>query len=286
VIILSRNEKKVKVNFIERFKMSILQTAKKPASRAPIMTITGDAGMGKTSLAATFPNPVFIRGEDGIQSISKENRPDAFPVLTEVDQLWEQLLALRNETHQYKTIVIDSVTAIDTLFTNYIVDTDIKKPKTIAQALGGYGAGFQALSSLHGRIRRICGDINDKGINVIFIAHSETENIELPDEDAYTRYGIRINKKSLSHYIDNVDLVGFIKLETITRGDGDRKKAISDGTRQIICYATPANISKNRYGIEEKIIIEKNKNPFVGLMPIAGLKQTKQQATIEDKANG
>ena len=256
--------------------MSILETAKKPTSKAPILTITGDGGIGKTSLAATFPKAIFIRGEDGMQAIPKENRPDAFPVITDVNQLWDQLEALATEAHEYKTVVIDSITAIDTLFTNYIVDSDSKKPRTLAQALGGYGAGYQALSSLHGRVRRLAGDINNRGINILFIAHAEVETIELPDEDAYSRYGIKIHKKSLTHYIDNVDVVGFIKLSTIITGDGDRKKAISDGSRQIICHTTAANVSKNRFGIEAPLTVEKLINPFIGLMPIAGLKTIKQ----------
>jgi hypothetical protein len=182
--------------------------------------------------------------------------------------LWEQLTALIKEDHDYKTLVIDSVTQLDNLFTNHIVDTDPKKPRTIAQALGGYGAGFQALSSLHGRVRKAAGILNEaKGMNIVFIAHSETETIELPDQDPYTRYNIRMQKKSVSHFIDNVDMVCYIKLETHTFGEGDRKKAISDGTRILVTYATAANISKNRFGIEENITFQKSINPFIGLIP-------------------
>ena len=248
--------------------MSILNSIAKPDDRPIICTITGDAGLGKTSMAATFPRPIFIRAEDGLQAIPVATRPDAFPILSNVDQLWEQLTALIKEDHDYKTLVIDSVTQLDNLFTNHIVDTDPKKPRTIAQALGGYGAGFQALSSLHGRIRKAAGILNEsKSMNIVFIAHAETETIELPDQDPYTRYNIRMQKKSVSHYTDNTDMVCYIKLETHTFGEGDRKKAISDGTRILVTYATAANISKNRFGIEEDITFQKSINPFIGLIP-------------------
>ena len=46
--------------------MSILAQAGKPADIPIICTITGDAGVGKTRLAATFPDPIFIRAEEGI----------------------------------------------------------------------------------------------------------------------------------------------------------------------------------------------------------------------------
>ena len=251
--------------------MSILSSIAKPDDRSIICTITGDAGLGKTSLAATFPKPIFIRAEDGLQAIPVQTRPDAFPLLSNVDMLWEQLTALIKEDHKYKTLVVDSVTQLDTLFTNYIVDTDPKKPKSIAQALGGYGAGFQALSSLHGRVRKAAGILNEtKGMNIVFIAHSETETIELPDADPYTRYNIRMQKKSVSHYTDNVDLVGYLKLETHTMGDGERKKAISDGTRILVTYASAANISKNRYGISEDLLVVNGTNPLLNLIPSIG----------------
>ncbi len=251
--------------------MSILSSIAKPDDRSIICTITGDAGLGKTSLAATFPKPIFIRAEDGLQAVPSESRPDAFPLLSNTDQLWEQLTALIKEDHKYKTLVVDSVTQLDTLFTNYIVDTDPKKPKSIAQALGGYGAGFQALSSLHGRVRKAAGILNEtKGMNIVFIAHSETETIELPDADPYTRYNIRMQKKSVSHYTDNVDLVGYLKLETHTMGDGERKKAISDGTRILVTYASAANISKNRYGISEDLLVVNGTNPLLNLIPSIG----------------
>jgi len=251
--------------------MSILSSIAKPNDRPIICTITGDAGLGKTSIAATFPKPIFIRAEDGLQAVPEASRPDAFPVLNNVDDLWEQLTALIKEDHKYKTLVVDSVTQLDTLFTNYVVDTDPKKPKSIAQALGGYGAGFQALSSYHGRVRKAAGILNElKGMNIVFIAHSETETIELPDADPYTRYNIRMQKKSVSHYTDNVDLVGYLKLETHTMGDGDRKKAISDGTRILVTYASASNVSKNRYGINKDLIVVAGQNPLLNLIPSIG----------------
>jgi len=251
--------------------MSVLSSIAKPTDRSIICTITGDAGLGKTSLASTFPKPIFIRAEDGLQAVPEATRPDAFPILSTVDQLWEQLTALIKADHDYKTLVIDSITQLDNLFTNYIVDTDPKKPRTIAQALGGYGAGFQAISSLHGRVRKAAGILNEvKGMNIVFIAHSETETIELPDQDPYTRYNIRMQKKSVSHYTDNVDLVGYLKLETHTMGDGERKKAISDGTRILVTYASASNVSKNRYGINNDLVVVAGQNPLINLIPSIG----------------
>jgi len=255
--------------------MSILETISKPNDRPVIATITGDAGMGKTSLAATFPRPIVVRSEDGLQSIPIDTRPDAFPVIKKVNDLWEQLNALINETHEYKTVIIDSVTALERLFIQHVVESDPKQPKSINQALGGYGAGLQAVAGMHARVRKAAGFLVEKGMNVVFIAHADTETIELPDTDPYTKYSLRLGKKSVAPYTDDVDLVGFLKLETFTTGDGERKKALSDGTRILVTYATAANVSKNRYSIEEDLVVKKGENPLVNF--ISSLKTQTQK---------
>lgn len=241
---------------------TMLDMIEKPHDRPVIATITGDAGMGKTTLAATFPNPVVIRAEDGLQAIPNDQRPDAFPVLTCEADLWEQLTALIKNEHEYKTVIIDSVTALERLFIQSVIESDPKNPKTIAQACGGYGAGLMAVAGLHQRVRKACGLLNAKGMHVVFIAHADTETIELPDSDPYTRYNMRLGKRSVAPYTDDVDLVGFLKLQTFTTGDGERKKAISDGTRILVTYATASNVSKNRYGITTDLEVTSGQNPL------------------------
>jgi len=248
--------------------MSLLSTISKPQDRSVIVTIIGDSGLGKTTLAATFPNPIVIRAEDGLQAIPADMRPDAFPLIGKVDDLWEQLKALVTEKHDYQTVVIDSVTALERLFTQHVIESDPKQPRSINQALGGYGAGLAAVATMHQRVRKACGVLNErKNMHVVFVAHADTETIELPDQDPYTRYSMRLGKKSVAPYVDDSDVVGFLKLQTYTTGDGDRKKAISDGSRLLVTYATASNVSKNRFGINDDLLVEHGKNPLASIIP-------------------
>lgn len=246
---------------------TLLSMVEKPADKPVIATILGDAGLGKTSLACTFPKPIVIRAEDGLQSIPVDQRPDALPVIANVEQLWDQLMALIREDHEYKTVIIDSVTALERLFIQDILDSDPKKPKGINQALGGYGNGSAAVAAQHERVRKACGILRDKkGMHVVFIAHAEVETIQPPDDEDYSRYSLRLGKKSVAPYTDDVDLVAFVKLETFTKGDGEKKKAISNGGRVVVCHATASNVSKNRFGIAEELPFEKGVNPFHGFI--------------------
>ncbi len=247
--------------------MSILETISKPKNRPVVATILGDAGLGKTSLAATFPKPIFIRAEDGLSSVTESHRPDAFPRLHSVADLWEQLAALVKEDHGYSTVVIDSVTALEVMFVDHVIESDPKNPKGIQQAHGGYGAGRDMVSSMHRRVRKAAEMLVERGVNVVFVAHADTVRIEPPDADPYTKFSMRLHEKSMQPYVDNVDLVGFLRLETFVTGDGERKKAISDGTRQLVCHAVASNVSKNRFGITEPLEVKLGENPLAAFIP-------------------
>lgn len=235
-----------------------------PTSKKPmILTVVGEGGMGKTTFASTFPNPIFLRTEDGTMSLEGREDVALFPIAKGTKECFDYISMLGTEEHNFKTLVIDSITQLNIIIEKEILDSD-PKAKSINSALGGYGAGHSAVSEVHRKFREWCGMLSaDKNMNIVFIAHTDTEVIEMPDSDAYTRYTIRMNKKSVSHYSDNVDVVAYLKLKTFTTGSGEKKKAISNGERIMTCYPTANHISKNRLGISEDITIEKGFNPFL-----------------------
>lgn len=244
--------------------IDLKQLAKPDGNKPVIMTIVGEGGLGKTTLAAMFPSPVFIRTEDGSQSLAGADVA-LMPIATSYANILEQIEALATQEHDFKTLVLDSITQLNTMIEAEIIAGDTKNPKSINQALGGYGAGHNYASEQHRIIREYCGHLStEKKMHIIFIAHADNETLDLPDSDPYTRYTIRMNKKSVSHYSDNVDCVAFLKLRRFLKGEADDKvkRAVSNGERIITCYPTASHISKNRFGIAADLPFTLDQNPF------------------------
>lgn len=247
-----------------------LSTLSKPkADRPLICTFFGEGGMGKTTLAAMFPKPVFIRAEDGTASIA--DHPDAllFPVAQTTSDIFDAIEALASQDHDRKTVIIDSVTQFEKLAVREIIDDEPNaKAKNMAAAHGGYGKAYGMLDKRHQELREAAGWLaSDRGMNVIFIAHATVEDLELPDVDKYSRYTIQLHRNKqfdcTHHFTNNVDLVAFIRLKTNVRGtDGGKKRAISDGEREIIAFPVASNVSKNRFGIMQPIPFTFDANPF------------------------
>jgi GTPase SAR1 family protein len=232
-----------------------LTELERPTGQRPvILTLFGEGGMGKTTLAAMFPKPVFIRTEDGTASLQGNENVAMFPITTSTQDVLDAIESLATQEHEFKTLVLDSITQLATMIEHEIVAAD-PKAKSINQAGGGYGAGYSAASEKHRQIREWAGALAyEKGMNVVFIGHADVETMDLPDMDQYNRYSVRLHKKCISHYTDNVDAVCMVRLKTFVRGaEGDKKRAISTQEREVICHPQAASVTKNRFNITEPL---------------------------------
>lgn len=251
----------------------------KPKPRAPIITLFGDAGTGKNSLASAIArNPVVIRAEDGVHRQSKKVEiPNAMPVCKNADDVFDQLMWLLQNDHPYTDLIFDSASAADDLFVADAIKRGGKNgnpASSLATAFGGYGAGYGAVAASHGRVRKAAGLLNErKGMTIIFLVHADLERMSLPDVDDYQRYSLRLtsakNADSISHYVGNVDFVGHVRLISALRGgEEERKKVISDGSRELVCHATAASVTKNGFGITSALDFEEGTNPLAPYLDV------------------
>ena len=247
--------------------MSLSEMLEKPQIRPVRVTILGEAGVGKTSLANTFPSPVFMRFEDGMASLGAD-APPCTPVLTSTEEAMTYLNALGEDEHDFQTLVVDSVTALASICERETLEACPKGSKTIAASHSGYGAGFQFAAGLINHVFNVTTMLQrHRDMHVVYIAHAGTEVIEPVDSDPYMRLTLKMNKRLAPCFIDDVDVVGLLKLKAAVFGGGDRKKVKTDGTRILDCLPSPSSVSKNRFGVDQLIAVEHGVNPLTPFIP-------------------
>lgn len=232
-----------------------------------MITIAGEPGMGKTTLGAMCESPLFIRSESGTRGLSK--KIPRLPVVKTSKELFAQLSYILKEEHLYKTLVFDTISTLDLLFVREIVASD-PNATTINDAKGGWGAGFNAVADMHQRVHRAASMIMEqKGMNILFLAHTDIKTINPPDREPYMKYVLRMMDKSADTYINLVDAVGFIRQEVFYKKAKGAKvgKVTSNEKRVIIFGSDPALVSKNRFGITRPVTFNLDQNPLTGIIP-------------------
>lgn len=231
--------------------MSILDSVVTTAPLAPRITIYGAPGVGKSTLAASFPKPLFLLTEEnGLTGIR------ALPIRATLVDFYKQIKELLElEELPFKTLVVDTVSKLDQLVIEHILASDPKKPKTLNTACGGYGAGFQEAQQRHRAIKALLDGFQARGVTVIYLAHSVTVKHKQPDQEEHDRYSIVMNHdRSREVYVDDVDCVAFCKQKTfVTETEGGHALVHSSDDRIMVMGLSGAYVTKNRYSMPKQL---------------------------------
>jgi hypothetical protein len=223
----------------------------------PRVQIYGTEGIGKSSFASQAPKPIFIQTEDGLGEIDC----DKFPLAKTFEEVVAALDELRQEAHDYQSVVIDSLDWLERL----IFDALCREfhVTSVEKVDGGYGKGYtHALSLWRQVIDRLSVLRNDRGMCVILIAHAKIEKFEDPEASAYDRYSPRLNKHAAALIAEWCDAVLFATRKIVTKTEDagfNRKRTVAAGLGQhggdriLRAVGGPACVAKNRYGISGEL---------------------------------
>ena len=227
--------------------MSLLQmvTVGREAQPPRIM-VYGSEGVGKSTFAANAPRTVFIQTEDGLSEIDCSK----LPLCTSFDDVVRQLVAIRDEEHEFGTLALDSLDWLERLIWDRVCqDYGVK---CIEKADGGYGKGYTHALTYWRQIVNLLGEIRQKRkMAIVLLAHAKVERFEDPEHPAYDRYTPRLHKAACSLVCEWVDAVLFATKRM--RVDSDTGKAApvgADGGERVLrSNGSPACIAKNRFGL-------------------------------------
>ena len=204
-----------------------LQTAQK-------VVVYGPEGVGKSTFASQFPDPLFIDTEGSTKklNVKRYDKPTS----------WEMLRNQIEYTRIHrpcKTLVIDTMDWAERLCSDYIC---AKSFKTGIEDFG-WGYGFTYINEEMGRFLNQLEEVVNVGINVVLTAHAQLVKFDQPDEaGAYDRWELKLGikkteKRTAALLKEWSDLLLFANYKTtVVTVDEKAKKRKAYGGQERIMY--------------------------------------------------
>jgi energy-coupling factor transporter ATP-binding protein EcfA2 len=225
--------------------------------KAQKVVIYGPEGIGKSTFAAKFPQPLFLDTEGSTAGMDVPRAPQATSwtmLRQQIDEVKKDMLCT--------TLIIDTIDWAEQMCVEHIL---AKYQKSGIEDFG-YGNGYVYVKEEFGRFLNQLQEVIDKGINVVLTAHAQMRKFEQPDElGQYDRYELKLGKKTSSQTSPLVkewaDMVLFANYKTYVinvDGQGAQKgKNKAQGGKRVM-YTTHHTCwdAKNRHELSEELPFE------------------------------
>lgn len=206
------------------------------------IVIYGPEGIGKSTMASKFPNPLFCDVEGGTKrlNVRRLDRP------TSMEMVKSQIEYVKQNPSICKTFVLDTADWLEKLCGQSVCAS---AKKTGIEDFG-YGKGYVYQSEAFGRILNLLEDLIDLNINVVVLAHAMMRKFEQPDElGAYDRWELKLDKRTAPMLKEWADAVFFVNYKTFVEKTDSNKYKATGGKRVMYTEHNPCWDAKNRYGL-------------------------------------
>lgn len=225
-----------------------LSISRGKADKAQKIVVYGPEGVGKTTLAAQFPDPLFIDTEGGTAHYDVA-RVDPAPASWRA--LMEAVRAVKAE-RPCSTLVIDTADWAESMCLRSLC----AEHKWASIETPGYGKGYTYLAESFGGLLDALSDVAEAGINVVVCAHAQMRKFEQPDEaSAYDRWELKLQKKCAPMLKEWADAVLFLNWKTTVEVVGEGKSAkgkARNARRAMFCQHHACWDAKNRWGLPDE----------------------------------
>lgn len=237
--------------------LSLQSISKKATVRAPRVVILGVEKIGKTSFACgcsfegnrvirqgrNDPIVLPMKGEEGVDALEVPS----FPTLGTYEDVLDAIGVLYRETHDHRTAVVDSISALERLVWDYVCRQH--NVKSIEQAGGGYGKGYtEAANAFVMLLDGLDALRAAKGMASILIGHVKVKRFDDPGGDSYDQYQFDVNEKVANLIARWADLILFANTKVAVKKEevGFNKEKhrgvdVTGGQRFLFCQKRPAH---------------------------------------------
>ena len=220
------------------------------------VVLYGPEGVGKSTLASRFPNPVFIDTEESTAHMDVYR----FDKASSWQALKDQAEYIRTHPNEYQTLVIDTADWAEQM---EIADL-CKKNGWDSIETPGFGKGYTYSAEEFGKLLNILQGCVNAGVNVVITAHAQLRKVERPEEmGAYDHWEMKTSKKVAPMIREWADVVLFLNYKTVIvnvdgKGQTKGKNKATGGRRVMYTTHTPFWDAKNRFGLPDEIPLDFN----------------------------
>lgn len=224
-----------------RISSGLIDTAQK-------IVVYGAEGIGKSTFASKFPEPLFIDTEGSTKrlNVRRFDAPSSWAMLL------EQVEYVKTHPEICSTLVIDTADWAEKLASTKICDN----AKVNGIESFGYSKGYTYLAEEFGRLLNRLDELINLNINIVINAHAAMRKFEQPDEmGAYDRWELKLSKKVAAMLKEWADCVLFINFKTfVVKSQNQMEKNKATGGQKRIMYTTHHSCwdAKNRYGLPDE----------------------------------
>lgn len=209
------------------------------------VVIYGPEGIGKSTFASRFPNPLFCDTEGSTKNmdVRRFDRPES------AQSIEDCINYVKFRPDICSTFVLDTADWAEKLLSKKVCSA--RKKDGIEDF--GYGKGFTYLMEEFGKLLNQLEDLIELGVNVVVTAHAQLQKFEQPDENgAYDRWSLKLTKQDSPILKEWADAVLFVNYKTyVEKGDNNKYKA-SGGKRVMYASHHPCWDAKNRWGLPDE----------------------------------
>ena len=244
-------------------------TANRPGIRA---VIAGNEKIGKTTLICGAPDVLLIPLEAGYGGVTVNHTPMIQDYSSFVGLLTEITAAKQAGQFNFRTLAIDSATALERLIHDSVMAMDptykkgAQKTLSMESALGGYGRAYNVANERFTEIIAMLDILAvQHKLNIIFTCHVFASEVVDPVVGRYDSWDLLLHSpKNQKTYGKRefmtqwADLIGFMYEPVIISETNNVSIGISENRGRVMGVSrTPSYVAGNRFGMEGEISIPK-----------------------------